>query len=115
MKLRNLFEDDTKFFQHLKTNLIVEVTDEDGTMKSEFYIISDVPRISEEQFDKLYEVSFKAKPPRSFLILDRVDSYESKYRPHMVFDMTWKKFVKYMQEYWHEYYDDPDDTDDFDE
>ena len=118
MKLDNLKDTklNTKYrrLKRAKNHLVMEVNDEDGIMDSEIYIISDVPKITKKQCDKLYDVSFDRAPPRHFLTIERFDPYNSWAENMDIETLTWKKFVRAMQEYYHPWFDDQDD-DDFDE
>ena len=93
--------------------------------ENDIVIISDVPRISQEQYEKLYKISFKER--LRYGVADEVDfmptfwdplwKNEEKWhgwvkarRGMVIRTMTWKQFVADMKE---NYPNDEDD--DFDE
>ena len=128
MKLSNLFEgrDYVKWEvrRAMQKNLVVTVHSFDVDGRSHFpddvYIITDVPRLSDEKFNKLYNLSFEEGS-----LSDRVEIYPI--NPIDLHDVElddaaegitrgigsdkWKKFVADMKEY---YVPDEED-DDFDE
>ena len=89
--------------------------------ENDLIVISDVPRISEEQYKKLYKISFKERNeieevdvvPILYDPLFR-DNEEKFYkwvdaRQHNIRTMTWKQFVSFVKENY------PDEDDDFNE
>jgi len=113
MKLDNL--KDTNLHRAMKTNLVIEVNDEDGIMDTEIFIITDVPRITQKQFNKLYDISFKETKPKNFLTIEQFAPYNTWAENQRPEKMEWKKFVHHMQTYYNPWWDDQDNEDDFDE
>jgi len=125
MKLRTLIEKiDYTTQDHLVLEVNVDPIHEPGQWV-EIYIISDIPRLSKEQFDELYKTSFTGAKPRHFLTIEQLDvnkprkdsggvGYPIRYLSD--YTMKWKEFVKHMQTFFNPDYDDnPEYEDDFDE
>ena len=118
MKLRTLIENKNYTTQD---HLVLEVNVDAAVFPGEWvdlYIISDVPKLSKQQYDELYKVSFAGEQPRHFLTIEQLDinkprkrsggiGYELEYLDD--YTMPWKEFVKRMQTFFHPDYDDNPD------
>ena len=83
----------------------------------EFYIITDIPPISEEKFQKLFKLSFERVSLMDWvkvIKIDHTDWYkglgteENPFIYATSFVLTWKEFVGHME---YEYHPDDDDFD----
>jgi len=121
MKLIDLQNDIT---QAVQNHLALDVSDQDARGR-DMYIITDIPRLSEKQFDKLWDLSFEAVPPKGYLSIMRYDPDNPELAgvfPELrdftatydgIEKIKWKKFVETMQSYYDPWYDNQGD--DFDE
>ena len=92
--------------------------------ENDLVVISDVPRITEEQYEKLYKMSFKER--LRYGVGDEVDFMPTLWDPlfknkekwykwvesrrsMVIRTMTWNKFVEFVKENY------PDEEDDFNE
>ncbi len=117
MKLRALVEAEVTpavFNKHL----VLYVDELEG---SAFYIITDIPPISKEKYNKLIRLSFDEGSLASYLFINQIDKDWSNnkeflgYAPNPLTNnptwaYTWKEFIAHMKEK-----HPPDDGDDFDE
>ena len=85
---------------------------------SAYYIITDVPPISKEKFQKLYDLSFEPGSLTDWLEITHILHEKDWYNHAMYHGLsdittwvyTWKEFVATMKEHY-----SPDEVDDFDE
>ena len=119
MKLSDFETSHTNLRQGVQNHLVMYAGEND------IVIISDVPRISEEQYEKLYKISFKERlrygvgDEVSFMPIlwdgmfrDNEEKWHKwvETRRQVIRTMTWNKFVEFVKE---NYPNDEDD--DFDE
>ena len=108
MKLHNIFEAQLTRDQFTRY-LIIFVDGAFGAV----YIITDIPPISEEKFQKLYKLSFEANTLADWISIERTveEDWDDEYFEEAItYVMDWKGFVAHIKEYY-----PPDGDDDFDE
>ena len=113
MKLINLFEKFATARQVKETNLIMYVSDGSGT---DIYIISDIPPITEKEFEQLHSVSFPDASTGD-LYIDAMNASDDPSRNEWMYGLkgeqieiiTWKEFIAKIYRDW------VDDDDDFSE